>query len=91
MTVKFTIVQIGIISFLFTAICKASSDNHFAFLLGEWSYGPLWTTSSSHFFFLGMVLITASCTMSGTSIHSTSGTLLEAICHFHYVVVRDLI
>ena len=44
------------ISFLFTsllssAICKASSDNHFAFL---------------HFFSLGMVLITASCTMSQT-------------------------
>ena len=26
-------------------------------------------------FFLGMVLITASCTMSGTSVHSSSGTL----------------
>ena len=37
------------VSFLFSAICKASSDNHFAFL---------------HLFFLGMVLITASCTMS---------------------------
>ena len=36
-------------SLLFTAICKASSYNHFAFL---------------HFFILGMVLITASCTMS---------------------------
>ena len=47
-------------SLLFIAICKASSDNHFAFL---------------HFFFLGMVLITDSCTMSQTSIHSSSGTL----------------
>ena len=37
------------ISVLFTAICKASSDNHFAFL---------------HCFFLRMVLITASCTTS---------------------------
>ena len=36
-------------SLLFTAICKASSDSHFAFL---------------HFFFLGMVLIPVSCTMS---------------------------
>ena len=44
----------------FTAIYKASSDNHFAFL---------------HFFFLGMVFITASCTMSWTSVHSSSGTL----------------
>ena len=39
-------------SLLFAAICKASSDSHFAFL---------------HFFFLGMVLISVSCTMSWTS------------------------
>ena len=44
----------------FTAICKASSDSHFAFL---------------HFFFLEMVLIPVSCTMSRTSVHSSSGTL----------------
>ena len=44
----------------FTAICKASSDNCFAFL---------------HFFFLGMVLIPVSCTMSWTYIHSSSGSL----------------
>ena len=47
-------------SLLFLAICKASSDNHFAFL---------------HFFFLGMALIPASCTMSQTSFHNSSGTL----------------
>ena len=47
-------------SLLFSGIYKASSDNHFAFL---------------HFFFLGMILITASCTISGTSVHSSSGTL----------------
>ena len=47
-------------SLLFSAICKVSSDNHFAFL---------------HFFFLSMVLITASCKMSWTSVHSSSGTL----------------
>ena len=35
-------------SLLFTAICKASSDSHFAFL---------------HFFSLGMVLLPVSCTM----------------------------
>ena len=45
---------------LFSAICKVSSDNYFPFL---------------SFFFLGMVLITTSCTMSRTSIHSSSGTL----------------
>ena len=47
-------------SLLFSALCKTSSDNHFAFL---------------HFFFLGMVLIPASYTMSWTSFHSSSGTL----------------
>ena len=40
-------------SLLFSAICKASSDNHFAFL---------------HFFFLWIVLVTASYTRSWTSI-----------------------
>ena len=45
-------------------ICKASADNHFAFV---------------HFFFLGMVLITASCKMSWTSIHNSSGTLSDLI------------
>ena len=43
-------------SLLFSAICKASSDDYFAFL---------------YLFFLGMVLITASCTISWTSIHSS--------------------
>ena len=61
-------IQMGI-SFLFSfAFCfssflsyfKASSDNHFAFL---------------HFFFLGMVSIPVSYTMSRTSVHSSSGTL----------------
>ena len=47
-------------SLLFTAICKASSDSHFAFL---------------HFFFLGMVLILVSYTTSRTFVHSSSGTL----------------
>ena len=48
------------LSLLFSAICEASSNNLFAFL---------------HFFFLGMVLISASYTMSWTSVHSSSGTL----------------
>ena len=51
-------------SLLFTAICKASPDSHFAFL---------------HFFSMGIVLIPASCTMSQTSIHSSSGTLSDLI------------
>ena len=49
---------------LFSAICKASSDNYFAFL---------------YFFFLGMILITTSYTMLWTSIHSSSGTLSDLI------------
>ena len=44
-------------SLLFIAICKDSSDRQFAFL---------------HFFFTEMVLIPVSCTMSWTSIHSSS-------------------
>ena len=51
-------------SLLFSAICKASSDNHFAFL---------------HFFSLGIILITASYTMSRTSVHSSSSTLSDLI------------
>ena len=47
-------------SLLFTAIYKASSDNHLAFL---------------HFFSMGKVLIPVSCTMSRTSVHSSSGIL----------------
>ena len=64
---------------LFSAICKASSVNHFSFL---------------HFFFLGMVLIPASYKMPWTSIYSSSGTLSdlvpESICHFHCIILRDL-
>ena len=52
------------VSLLLIAICKASSDNHLPFL---------------HFFFLGMVFITASCTMSWTSILSSWGTLSDLI------------
>ena len=50
-------------SLLFTPICKVSSQNHFAFL---------------HFFFLGMVLIAASCALSWISVHSSSGTLIRS-------------
>ena len=46
----------------FSAICMASSDSHFAFL---------------NLFFLGMVSIPISCTMSWTSVHSSSGTLYQ--------------
>ena len=47
-------------SLLFSVICKASSDNHFAFL---------------QFFFFGVVLITVFYTVLQTCIHSFSGTL----------------
>ena len=51
-------------SLLFSAIWKASSDNHLAFL---------------HFFFFGIVLVTASCTMLWTSVHSHLGILSTRI------------
>ena len=47
-----------------SAICKVFSNNHFAFL---------------HLFFLGMVLITASCTVLQTASHSSSGALSDLI------------
>ena len=47
-------------SLLFTAICKASSDSHFAFL---------------HFFSIGTVLIPVSCAVAWNFIHSSLGTL----------------
>ena len=63
-------------SLFFSAICKAFSVNHFAFL---------------HVFFLGTVLITASCTRSWTSVCNSSGTLSDLIpwiCHFQCIIVR---
>jgi len=51
-------------SLLFSAIFKASSEKHFAFL---------------HFFFLEIVLITASYIISWTSVHSSSGTLSDLV------------
>ena len=51
-------------SLLFTAICKASPDSHFAFL---------------HFFSIGMLLIPVSCIRSQTSVHSSSGTLSDLV------------
>ena len=56
-------------SLLFTATCKAPLENHFAFL---------------HFFFLGMVLITASCTMSQTSVHSFQAPCLSDLIPWIY-------
>ena len=47
-------------SLLFSAICKASTNNHLAFF---------------HFVFLGMASVTTSYTVLKTSIHSSSGTL----------------
>ena len=62
-------------SLLFTAICKASWDNHFAFL---------------HFFFLETVLIPVSCTMSQTSVHSSSGTLSSRSSPFNLFLTSTI-
>jgi len=61
-------------SLLFTAICKPSSDDYFAFL---------------NFFFLGMVLITASYTMPGSSIHSSSYRISLSSIVNEEMVVKD--
>ena len=62
-------------SFLFSAIGKDPSSNHFPF-------------------FQRMVLITTSCTMSGTSIHSSSDTLSDLIPWVYLslacIIARDL-
>ena len=47
-------------SLYFSTICKASSEHHFAFL---------------HFFFLGLVLVTAYCMMLQMPVYSFIGTL----------------
>ena len=67
---------------LFSAICKASSDNHLGFL---------------NFFFFGMVLVTASCTLLQTSVHSSSGTLSTRsnplnlfVTYMGDIIIRDL-
>ena len=59
---------------LFTAICKASPDSHFAFL---------------HFFSMGMVSIPVSCTVSQTSVHSSSGTLSIGSSPLNLFLTRD--
>ena len=62
-------------SLLFSAICKAFSDNRFAFL---------------HFFFLRMVLITASCTMSQTSVHSSQALHLSDLIPLNLFVTSTV-
>ena len=64
-------IQMGI-SFLFSfAFHFSSFCRYLSGLLKHFTF--------SHFFFLGIVLITASCTMSQTSVHSSSGTLSDLI------------
>ena len=60
----FFLFSFGFTSLLFSAICKDSQTTILPFF---------------HFFFLAMVLITTSCTMSRTSVHCSSGTLSDLI------------
>ena len=53
---------------LLSAICKTSSDNHFAFL---------------HLFSFEIVLVTDSCTILWISVHNSSGTLVDLIPWIH--------
>ena len=59
-------------SLLFSAVCRASPDSHFPFL---------------HFVFLGMILITTSCTVLWTFIHSSSDTLSTRLIHVYVSVL----
>ena len=56
-------------SLLLTAICKASSDSHFAFL---------------HLCSLGMVLLPVSCTLSQTSVHCSSGSPSDLVPYIYF-------
>ena len=40
-----------------------------------------------HFFFLGIALISVSCTMSWTSIHSSSGTLSDLVPQIYFLIL----
>ena len=76
----FSQVYLSFSPFLFTsllssAICKASSDNHFAFL---------------HFFFFGMILVTASYTMLRIYIHSSLGTLYIGFNFLHLLLTSTV-
>ena len=53
-----------------SAICKTTSDNHFAFL---------------HFFSFGMVLVSAFCTLLQTSIHSSQALSLPDLIPWIYL------
>ena len=76
----FSFSSLSFASLLFSAIYKASSDNHFAFL---------------HFFFWRMVLITASCTMLHPLCIALQALyqikFLESICHSWCIIISDLI
>ena len=62
--------------FFFLSIFKASSDNHIAVF---------------HFFFLGMVLVTASSTMLQTSVHSSSVTLSTSYNSMNQFITSSII
>ena len=67
-------------SFLFSVICKASSDNHFAFL-PFFFWGWSWSLPPVQCHKLPSIVHQALCLSD----------LIPWICHFHYIIVRDLI
>ena len=80
-----------LISFLFSFAFRLSSFHSYLWGL------PRKPFCFFAFLFHGMVLIPVSCTLSWTSIHSSSGTLsirsrpLNLLTHFHCLIIRDLI
>ena len=68
-------------SLLFTAICKASTDNHFAFCI-SFSWGWSWSLPLVQYPELPSIILQALC---------LSDLIPWSISHFHYIIIRDLI
>ena len=69
------------VSLLFTAICKASSDSHFAllhFFFPPWGWS--WSLSPVHCHELPTIVLQALCLSD-----------IESISHLHCIIIRDLI
>ena len=64
----------------FSAICKASSDNHFAFLL-SFSWGWFWSLPPVQCYEPLSIVLQALCLSD----------LIPWICHIHCITVKDLI
>ena len=69
------------VSLLFTDICKASTDNHFAFCI-SFSWGWSWSLPLVQYRELPSIVLQALC---------LSDLIPWSISHFHCIIIRDLI